>query len=422
MKSFQSPKGTQDILPPQSARWVELVGRFAALAQRSGFGLVMSPGFEDAEVFRRSSGDSSDVVTKEMYEFKDRGGRDIALRPEGTASVVRAFVQHSPVPPFKAFYAAPMFRYERPQAGRFRQHHQLGVEIIGTDDPMADVEVISLLDGLYADLGLSSLRLRVNSLGDANCAPGYREQLSAYLETHAQELCDEHRFKWAVNPLRILDCKRPECRKVSAGAPRLSEALCEECRLHFAAVLEGLDRLAISYEQDDFLVRGLDYYTRTTFEYGSDTLEGVGGGGRYDGLVAALGGPELSGVGFGAGIERILLACDSDGVLSPEDMRLSRGLDVFVVDGTETGAALELCQALRGAGLAVDRAFDGRSVKAQLRAADRSGARLACIVGAEDLAEGLVTIRVLRGPDAHRQEKVARQALSGRLQEMTRSP
>jgi histidyl-tRNA synthetase len=198
--------------------------------------------------------------------------------------------------------------------------------------------------------------------------------------------------------------------------------LCEECRLHFAAVLEGLDRLAISYEQDDFLVRGLDYYTRTTFEYGSDTLEGVGGGGRYDGLVAALGGPELSGVGFGAGIERILLACDRDGVLSPEDMRLSRGLDVFVVDGTETGAALELCQVLRGAGLAVDRAFDGRSVKAQLRAADRSGARLACIVGAEDLAEGLVTIRVLRGPDAHRQEKVARPALSGRLQEMTRSP
>ncbi len=422
MKSFQSPKGTQDILPPQSARWVELVGRFTDLAQRFGFGLVMSPGFEEAEVFRRSSGDSSDVVTKEMYEFKDRGGRDIALRPEGTASVVRAFVQHSPLPPFKAWYAAPMFRYERPQAGRFRQHHQLGVEIIGTDDPMADVEVISLLARLYAELDLSSLRLRVNSLGDANCAPGYREQLAAYLEAHAEELCDEHRFKWALNPLRILDCKRPECRKVSAGAPRLRDALCDDCRRHFTDVLAGLDRLQISYEQDDFLVRGLDYYTRTTFEYGSDTLEGVGGGGRYDGLVAALGGPELSGVGFGAGIERILLACDADGALSPGEMRFSRGLDVFVVDGTDVGVALELCDELRAAGLAVERAFDGRSIKAQLKAADRSGARLACIVGADDLAEGIVTIRVLRGSDAHQQEKVGRQALAGRLYEITRSP
>jgi len=398
------------------------VGRFAALTQRYGFGLVMSPGFEDAEVFRRSAGDSSDVVTKEMYEFTDRGGRDIALRPEGTASVVRAFVQHSPVTPFKAWYVAPMFRYERPQAGRFRQHHQLGVEILGTDDPMADVEVISLLARLYADIGLSSLRLRVNSLGDRVCAPGYREQLEAYLESHAEELCDEHRYKWAVNPLRILDCKRLECRKLSAGAPRLGDALCEDCRLHFAAVLGGLDRLSIAYEQDDFLVRGLDYYTRTTFEYGSDTLEGVGGGGRYDGLIAALGGPELSGVGFGAGIERILLACDTDGVLSSGELKLSPPLDAFVVDLTDTGIALELSHELRAAGLSVDRAFDGRSMKAQLKAADRSGARVACIVGAEDLAAGLVTIRVLRGPDAHMQQKVGREGLSARLVQITRSP
>jgi histidyl-tRNA synthetase len=418
---FQSPKGTQDILAPESARWSELVGRFAVLAQRFGFGLVVSPGFEDAEVFRRSSGDSSDVVTKEMYEFTDRGGRDIALRPEGTASVVRAFVQHSPVLPFKAWYAAPMFRYERPQAGRFRQHHQLGVETLGTDDPMADVEVISLLAALYADLGLSSLRLRVNSLGDNNCAPGYRAQLAAYLESHADELCDEHRYKWSANPLRILDCKRPECRGLSAGAPKLRDALCKDCRLHFAAVLDGLDRLAITYEEDDYLVRGLDYYTRTTFEYGSDVLEGVGGGGRYDGLVAALGGPEVSGVGFGAGIERILLACNADGVLSPGDLRLSTALDAFVVDSSREGIALELTHELRAAGLAVDRAFDARSMKAQLKAADRSGARVACIVGAEDVAAGLVTIRVLRGSDAHLQEKVDRNGLVARLGQITRS-
>ena len=347
MSRFQSPKGTQDILAPESARWQELIGRFADLARRSGFGLVMSPGFEDAEVFRRSSGDSSDVVTKEMYEFKDRGGRDIALRPEGTASVVRAFVQHSPTPPFKAWYVAPMFRYERPQAGRFRQHHQLGVETLGTDDPMADVEVIALLAGFYAELGLRSLRLRVNSLGDATCAPGYRQALSAHLEAHADQLCDEHRHQWAVNPLRILDCKRPECKKLSATVPRLRDFLCEDCRRHYAEVLGGLDRLSIRYEQDDFLVRGLDYYTRTTFEYGSDLLDGVGGGGRYDGLIAALGGQQLSGVGFGTGIERILLACDADGVLAIKDLKLCPPLEVFVVDATVAGTGLELCAELR---------------------------------------------------------------------------
>jgi histidyl-tRNA synthetase len=397
------------------------VGRFAGWAERFGFGLVVSPGFEDAEVFRRSSGDSSDVVTKEMYEFTDRGGRQIALRPEGTASVVRAYVQHRPVSPFKAWYVAPMFRYERPQAGRFRQHHQLGVEILGTDDPMADVEVISLLDSLYRELGLSSLRLRVNSLGDKTCAPGYRDLLTAYLSSHSDELCDEHRYKWAVNPLRVLDCKSPACRAVRAGAPRLRDSWCDECRQAFAKVLRGLDRLGIAYEQDDFLVRGLDYYTRTTFEYGSDVLDGVGGGGRYDGLVAALGGPEVSGVGFGAGIERILLACDADGVLSAADLELSRGLDAFVVDASDEGAALELSHELRAAGLAVDRAFDSRSMKAQLKAADRSGARVACIVGKDDLAAGVVTVRVLRGPDAHRQEKVQRGELATRVRKITRS-
>ncbi len=209
---------------------------------------------------------------------------------------------------------------------------------------------------------------------------------------------------------------------MSAEAPKLRDALCEDCRLHFADVLGGLDRLAIAYEQDDHLVRGLDYYTRTTFEYGSDILEGVGGGGRYDGLVAALGGPELSGVGFGAGIERILLACDADGVLSARDLRLSGSLDAFVVDSSGVGLALELAHELRGAGLAVDRAFDGRSMKAQLKAADRSGARVACILGPDDLAAGVVTIRVLRGSDAHLQEKVSRDGLAARLGQITRLP
>jgi len=420
--AFQSPVGTRDVMAPESARWSDLVGRFAARARRAGFGLVVSPGFEDAEVFRRSSGESSEVVQKEMYEFTDKGGRTIALRPEGTASVVRAFVQHRPLMPFKAWYVAPMFRYERPQAGRLRQHHQLGIETLGTDDPMADAEVIDLLVGLYTEIGLiSALELRVNSLGDHTCAPSYRESLAAYLEEHEAELCGEHRAKWAVNPLRILDCKRDECRAVREGAPKVRDALCDPCAMHFAAVTGALDRLGVAYRVDDYLVRGLDYYTRTTFEFASGTIEGVGGGGRFDGLVEALGGPAMSGVGFGAGIERILLACDEAGVFGApgSSAATSRGLDAFLVDLTNEGIALELAHELREAGIAVDRAFDARSMKAQLKAADRSGALTAVIVGDAELGAGTVTLRVLRGPEAHVQHTVLRGELAGRLSEIT---
>jgi histidyl-tRNA synthetase len=416
--TFQSPRGTQDVLPPESARWSVLVGCFASCARRAAFGLVISPGFEDVEVFRRSSGESSDVVTKEMYEFTDRGGRQLALRPEGTASVVRAFVQHRPVAPFKAWYVAPMFRYERPASGRFRQHHQLGAEILGSEDPMADVEVIDLLAGFYAELGLCTLRLRVNSLGDANCAPAFRARLLEYLSQHADELCDEHRHTWQTNPMRVLDCKRPQCRAVRRNAPKVRDWLCEECKEHFSRVLDGLDRLQIGYELDDYLVRGLDYYTRTTFEFGSDAVDGAGGGGRYDGLAASLGGPDVPGVGFGAGIERILLACDAEGILGVGDPHVHASPDVFVVDVSQGGPALELSHELRAAGFAVDKAFDGRSMKAQLKAADRSGATVACILGADEVAGGSVTVRVLRGPDAHSQEPVRRTELGARLAEI----
>ena len=340
MTRFQSPKGTQDILAPESARWSELVGRFAVLAQRFGFGLVVSPGFEDAEVFRRSSGDSSDVVTKEMYEFTDRGGRDIALRPEGTASVVRAFVQHSPVPPFKAWYAAPMFRYERPQAGRFRQHHQLGVETLGTDDPMADVEVISLLAAASTPT-LDCRRCVCGSTpsGDNNCAPGYRAQLAAYLESHADELCDEHRYKWSANPLRILDCKRPECRGLSAGCAQAASTPCARtaaCTSPRSALASTGSR--ITYEQDDHLVRGLDYYTRTTFEFGSDVLEGsrrrrplrrARGHARWPGDVRRR--LRRRHRADPARLRRRRRAL-------PGDLRLSTALDAFVVDSTGRGS------------------------------------------------------------------------------------
>jgi histidyl-tRNA synthetase len=408
--SFQAPTGTRDVLAPESTRVETVVSRFAHQAHLAGYGLIVSPMFEDVGVFRRGVGEESEVVTKEMYEFEDKGGRMLALRPEGTASVVRAFVQHRPQVPWKAWYLTPAFRYERPQAGRFRQHHQLGVEVLGTDDPDVDVEVIALLDAYLRSVGLTAIELRVNSMGDSACLPGYRELLSAYLEEHEAELCSEHQNSWRKNPLRVLDCKRPACLAVREGAPRLSASLCEECRAHFARVTDGLDALGIAYERDDFLVRGLDYYVRTTFEFSSTALDAaqnaVGGGGRYDGLAEALGGPPTPGVGFGSGVERVLLAAAGEGV----DLD-APALGVFVVDLTDGSVARDLTHLLRRAGISADRAFEGRSLKSQMRVADRSGARLAVIIGANELAEGRATVRVLGGEDAHHQELVERDQL-----------
>ncbi|HKB27787.1 MAG TPA: histidine--tRNA ligase [Candidatus Limnocylindrales bacterium] len=379
MPGYRAPVGTHDVLPPESARWAGLVARFATRAGRAGYGLVVSPMFEDVEVFGRV-GETTDVVRKEMYDFEDKGGRRIALRPEGTASVVRAFVQHRPPTPFKAWYAAPSFRYERPQAGRFRQHHQLGVEVLGTDDPDVDVEVIALADGLFRELGLSRVDLHLNSLGDDRCRPAHRAALVEWFTARRDQLCDEHRDRIEENPLRILDCKRPECRAASEGAPRMVDMLCEDCAPHFARVRAGLDALGIGFTVDPMLVRGLDYYTRTTFEFAAAALEsaqnGIGGGGRYDGLAEALGGDATPGIGFGLGVERILLACDAEDVFPAPDA----AVDVFVIDTTGGEAAMAVTHELRAAGIAADRAFDDRSWKAQLKAAQRSGAALAVSV------------------------------------------
>ncbi len=337
-----------------------------------------------------------------MYEFEDRGGRTLALRPEGTAPVVRAFVQHRPPLPWKAWYATPAFRYERPQAGRYRQHHQLGVEALGPADPDLDVEVIVLADDFFRSLGLDSFTLRLNSMGDAVCRPGYLDLLTSYLAEHRNELCPEHAERMEDNPLRVLDCKRPACRAVTAGAPSLVDHLCEPCRLHFERVRAGLTALGVPYELDHRLVRGFDYYTRTTFEFASAALEaaqnGIGGGGRYDGLVEMLGGPPTPGIGFGIGIERLLLACDAEGVFPVAPVPL----DAFVVDVDGGESARDLTAVLRRAGLRVDRAFDGRSIKSQLRSADRSGARVALIVGPDEVSAGTVSLRPLRGTGEQR--------------------
>jgi histidyl-tRNA synthetase len=404
---FRAPVGTHDVLPPESRRWQQLVALFAARATRAGYGLVVSPVFEDASVFARV-GEATDVVRKEMYDFDDKGGRRIALRPEGTASLVRAFVQHRPPIPFKAWYAAPSFRYERPQAGRYRQHHQLGVEALGTDDADLDVEVVELAWSTVGDLGLANVTLLLNSLGDRACRPAYLDALGAFLAERADQLCAEHRERYADNPLRVFDCKREPCRVVTADAPRLLDQLCSECAGHFDRVQAGLELLDVPFRIEPRLVRGLDYYTRTTFELQATELEGaqnaVGGGGRYDGLAEELGGPPTPGIGFGLGIERLLLACDAEGVFAAP----TATVDVWVVDIVDGEAALELTGALRDAGVATDRAFDRRSVKAQFKAADRSGAPLALVVGEREADAGTVTVRDLHSGE---EESVERKAV-----------
>jgi histidyl-tRNA synthetase len=392
----RAPSGTHDVLWPESTRWESLIATFASKVEGAGYGLAHTPIFEDVRVFRRGIGEGSDVVGKEMYEFEDRGGRALALRPEGTAPLVRAFVQHRPPVPWKAWYVTPAFRYERPQAGRYRQHHQLGVEVLGTPDPDLDVEVISLADWFFRSLGLSRFDLRINSMGDGECRPAYLELLRAYLAERRDQLCPEHQQRLEANPLRVLDCKHQECRAASHGAPHLVDHLCEPCREHFERVCAGLDALGVPYRFDYRLVRGFDYYTRTTFEFASQALDaaqnGIGGGGRYDGLVEMLGGPPTPGIGFGIGIERLLLACDGETVFPVEPSPL----DVFVVDVVGGASARDLTAELRRAGLRADRAFDHRSMKSQLKAADRSGAQLALIVGEDELAEGTVSLRPMR--------------------------
>jgi histidyl-tRNA synthetase len=392
----RSPTGTHDVLPPESARWEALLAGFAGLAERYGFGMVHTPLFEDARVFHRGIGEGSEVVGKEMYEFTDRGGRQLALRPEGTASIVRAFVQHRPPTPWRAWYATPSFRYERPQAGRYRQHHQVGVEALGSDDPDVDVEVVSLAQRFFESLGLERFVLSVNSMGDRQCRPAYIESLRAFLAERSSELCEEHGRRYSENPLRVLDCKKPPCLAATAAAPMLIDVLCKDCATHHERVLAGLDAAGIAYVRNDRLVRGFDYYTRTTFEFSSAALEGaqnaIGGGGRYDGLVELLGGPPTPGIGFGIGIERVLLACDAEGCfVVPAPVPAA-----FVVDVTGGEAARDLVAALRQRGLRAERAYDGRSMKSQLKAADRSGAPLALLIGSEELAQKSVTIRALR--------------------------
>jgi histidyl-tRNA synthetase len=385
-----------DVLWPESARWEQVLAQFAHLVEGAGYGLAITPLIEHIAVFHRGVGEDSEMVGKEMYTFADRDGQVMALRPEGTAPIVRAFVQHNPTPPWKTWYAAPAFRHERPQHGRYRQHFQLGVEALGPADPGLDVEVVSLAHDFFTALGLRQFTLNINSMGDGECRPAYLALLRDFLAERRDQLCDAHRDRLDQNPLRVLDCKTEACRAATANAPHFIDHLCDACGEHFARVRAGLDALGVPYEIDHRLVRGFDYYTRTTFEFASGAIDAaqnaIGGGGRYDGLVEMLGGDPTPGIGFGLGIERLLIACDAEGVYPT----VPPVLEAYVVDVTGGDVAIELTAELRRAGLRVDRGFDGRSMKSQLKTADRSGALVALIVGSNELADGAVTLRPLR--------------------------
>ena len=393
--SFKAPKGVPDYFPPDSAEFVAVRNGLLAAARRAGYGDIELPIFEDTALFARGVGESTDVVSKEMYTFADRGERSVTLRPEGTAGVMRAVIEHGldrGQLPVKLCYSGPFFRYERPQAGRYRQLQQVGVEAIGVDDPALDAEVIAVADAGFRALGLDGFRLEITSLGDDTCRPQYRELLQEFL--FKLDLDEETRTRATINPLRVLDDKRPHVREMTADAPVMLDHLSDAAKEHFDTVLAHLDAMSVPYVINPRMVRGLDYYTKTTFEFVHDGLgaqSGIGGGGRYDGLMAQLGGRDLSGIGFGLGVDRTLLALRAEGKTAGESARV----DVYAVPlGAEAKKRLAVLAAqLRAAGVRVDVAYGDRSLKGAMKGADRSGASIALVAGARDLEAGTVGVK-----------------------------
>jgi histidyl-tRNA synthetase len=400
-------RGFPDVLPEDSQRWQALEEAARALFSVYGFGEIRLPLVERTELFARSVGEATDIVEKEMYSFADRDGSSITLRPEATASVIRAYLEHSLVqrdPQARLFYVGPMFRRERPQRGRYRQFHQVGAEVLGREDPLVDAELLVWI-GRYLDaVGARGARIELTSLGDAACRPTYRERLRAFAEQRKDQLCPDCRRRLEHNPLRLLDCKVDGCRAAMADAPLIREHLCDACAAHLAGVQQLLDAQGIAYVMNFRIVRGLDYYRRTAFEVVAEGLgaqNAVGAGGRYDGLVAALGGPDIGGVGFALGLERLALVA----AVAPP---VAAGPAAVILPLTEPaiGPALGLATRLRHQGLTIDLEPTGRSLKAMLRTADRRGARLAVILGEDELRAGRATVRDLVRHEDRRQALV----------------
>ncbi|TDX47997.1 histidine--tRNA ligase [Orenia marismortui] len=395
--NITAPRGTKDILPEDTAKWQYLENITRKIFSSYNFKEIRTPLFEATELFQRGIGEATDIVEKEMYTFEDKGGRSITLRPEGTASVVRSFLEnkiYGQAQPTKYFYIGSMFRYERPQAGRYREFHQLGVEVLGSDNPAIDAEIIALGLQLLEELGLDNLELHLNSVGCPKCRAEYREKLINYFKPYLEELCSDCQDRYDRNPLRILDCKVDRGKEFMNNAPKIYEELCEECEDDFDQVKEFLDLLDIDYILDANLVRGLDYYTKTAFEViykGLGAQDTIFGGGRYDGLAEEVGGRDIPGIGFAMGMERILLTLEEQGIELPID----NSIDLFITTIGEKAnkEAFKYLHKLRKAGLKVEMDYLGRSVKSQMKAADRNNANYSIILGEDELEKGVATIR-----------------------------
>ncbi|RJQ54439.1 MAG: histidine--tRNA ligase [Actinobacteria bacterium] len=392
-----APKGTSDMLPGLARKWQHLLGVAARLFESYGYEPIDTPAFEATELFVRGIGEATDIVHKEMYTFTDKGGRSLTLRPEETAPVVRAYLQHNMGAAgqlVKLYYAGPMFRFERPQAGRSRQFWQIGIEALGSEEPSVDAESILLLMRYLQRLGLQQLTLLVNSMGCIECRPAYRETLAAYLREHAAELCKDCVRRLEMNPLRVFDCKNPECVAVMKNAPKISEYLCQGCEDHFGEVKTLLGEVGLDYEERATLVRGFDYYTKTTFEVQSPLLgaqNALGGGGRYDGLAEMIGGARTPGIGFALGAERTMLAMEGEQVAVPSKMQVH--VYVANVDAGTKQTAFGLLSNLREQGISAETDYMGRSLKGQMKQAGKRGVLFTVILGPEELARGECKVR-----------------------------
>lgn len=392
-----APKGTKDVLPNQVYKWHYLEKTFQELCTRYGFREIRTPIFEHTELFTRGVGDTTDIVEKQMYTFEDFAKRSLTLKPEGTSPTVRSFVEHkqyAEVQPTKYFYNIPCFRYEKPQSGRLREFHQFGIEIFGTSNMMADAEVICLADDFLRDLGIKDVELRINSIGCPSCRSVYRQALKDFLKPKYDDLCDTCKSRYERNPMRILDCKSEICQSLVQGAPVMLDYLDEDCQIAFDDLKTDLEAMNVEYTVDPGIVRGLDYYTKTAFEFVSNTIGAQGtvcGGGRYDNLIEELGGPPIPGVGFGLGIERLLLTLEANGVVIPEP----EGVDVFIAILGENGKkyGLSLLRELRRQGLRAEVDLLARNFKGQFKYSDRLNSRYTVMIGDNELEEGRLTIK-----------------------------
>lgn len=391
------PKGTKDVLPADAYKWHFVEDTARKIAALYNLKEIRTPVFEHTELFLRGVGDTTDIVNKEMYTFLDKGERSITLKPEGTAGVVRSFIENglaSGILPLKMYYLTPVFRYERPQAGRLREHHQFGVEIFGGKGPETDAEVILLARDYIAALGVEGVELNLNSIGCKHCRPKFNEALKEYLRPHLPEMCDTCRSRFDKNPLRILDCKEEVCSKINENAPKTVDFLCDECREHFEKLKEILDACGVKYRLNPKLVRGLDYYSKTVFEFVSTSIGSQGtvlGGGRYDTLIENLGGPQVPAVGFGSGIERMLLVLENTGKRIPEEAPL--GVYVAGLDDGGRKAAFQLCDTLRKMDVSAEFDHAARSVKAQFKYAGKVGAKYVVVIGSNELESGEYTVK-----------------------------